>query len=98
MFWAKEVERYRISILRASIVEIATFHHPRLTACCRKAYLDPMKDREALLAIIESEFEADRVTWQKSVPTFHPETLVTDESKKRDVWEDMKQIMTIAGL
>jgi FAD/FMN-containing dehydrogenase len=32
-----------------------------------------MEEREKFLSIIESEFPADRLTWQKSVPTFHPE-------------------------
>jgi len=45
-----------------------------LTGRREKAYLGTMKDRETFLKIIESEFPADRLTWQKSVPTFHPES------------------------
>ncbi len=32
------------------------------------------------------------------MPTFHPGLLLKDSSKKRDVWEDMKQVMKLMGL
>ena len=32
------------------------------------------------------------------MPTFHPSLLVKDPKYKRQVWEDMKQVMTYAGL
>ncbi|MFH2057802.1 MAG: uracil-DNA glycosylase [Pseudomonadota bacterium] len=32
------------------------------------------------------------------MPTFHPSLLIKDAQYKRQVWEDMKQVMTYAGL
>ncbi len=31
------------------------------------------------------------------MPTFHPSLLIKDPSYKRDVWEDMKQVMAVLG-
>ncbi len=34
----------------------------------------------------------------KVMPTFHPSLLIKDPQYKRQVWEDMKQVMAVAGL
>ncbi|MEN7972455.1 MAG: uracil-DNA glycosylase [Verrucomicrobiota bacterium] len=43
-----------------------------------------------------------RGTWQeyegiKLMPTFHPSYLLRDPSKKKDVWQDLKQVLTELG-
>jgi DNA polymerase len=32
------------------------------------------------------------------MPTFHPAFLLHNPARKRDVWEDLKQVMTLLGL
>ncbi|MFH2036470.1 MAG: FAD-binding protein [Candidatus Zixiibacteriota bacterium] len=39
-----------------------------------------MKELKIFISVIESEFPKDRLTWQKGVATFHPET--TDEAAR----------------
>jgi FAD/FMN-containing dehydrogenase len=46
----------------------------RLTVTDEERYHWCVRNREAFISIIESEFPADRLTWQKGIPTFHPET------------------------
>jgi DNA polymerase len=31
------------------------------------------------------------------MPTFHPSALLRDPAKKREVWEDMQQVMKLLG-
>ena len=39
-------------------------------------------------------FDVDRV---KVIPTYHPAFLLRNPEKKKDVWEDMKRILTLLG-
>jgi DNA polymerase len=34
----------------------------------------------------------------KVMPTFHPAFLLHNPDRKRDVWEDLKKVMTVLGL
>ncbi|MDY6905267.1 MAG: uracil-DNA glycosylase [Thermodesulfobacteriota bacterium] len=47
-----------------------------------------------------SVLRAEPQHWQgiRVVPTWHPSDIIEDTSKKREVWEDVKTIMKIAGL
>ena len=61
--------------------------------------------REALQSIPvgDAELETARGNFQrfmgvKVMPTWHPETLLSDVSRKRELWEDMKKVMAFLGL
>jgi FAD/FMN-containing dehydrogenase len=46
----------------------------RLTNAPLNLYLGAMVDLHAFIDIIKAEFPDDRLTWQKAIPTFHPES------------------------
>ena len=61
--------------------------------------------REALQSILggDAAVETARGNFQrfmgvKVMPTWHPETLLSDVSRKRELWEDMKKVMAFLGL
>ena len=62
--------------------------------------------REALQSIPggdDAALETARGNFQrfmgvKVMPTWHPETLLSDVSRKRELWEDMKKVMAFLGL
>ncbi|MFO7753670.1 MAG: hypothetical protein R6V41_11175 [Desulfobacteraceae bacterium] len=39
-----------------------------------------------------------RLTGVNVMPTWHPGDLLSDSSRKRELWEDMKQVMALTGL
>jgi DNA polymerase len=51
---------------------------------------------------LESRISKSRGIFQdfdgiKVMPTYHPAYLLRNESKKRDVWEDLKKVMAMLG-
>ncbi len=52
----------------------------RLTKVPLYLYLGAMNDLHAFIEIIKAEFPDDRLTYQKAIPTFHPES--TEEAAK----------------
>ena len=61
--------------------------------------------REALQGILgdDTGVEGTRGNFQRFMgvrvmPTWHPEALLSDKSRKRELWEDMKKVMAFLGL
>ncbi len=69
---------------------------PRVIITLGSEALQHLFGKNAGVEIHRGKFQ--RFMGVKVMPTLHPETLLSDASKKRELWEDMKKVMAFLGL
>lgn len=69
---------------------------PRMIITLGQEALESIVGGDAGVKTARGNFQ--RFMGVKVMPTWHPEALLSDKSRKRELWEDMKKVMAFLGL